>query len=182
MKFRETGIPDVVIVEPDVHGDARGFFLETWHAGKYADGGIPAEFVQDNWSRSQRGILRGLHAQLDPVMGKLVRCMAGEIFDVAVDARRGSSTYGQHVSATLSGDNYAQLWIPPGFLHGFAVLSESADVEYKCTSVYRPEGEIAVAWNDPALAIDWPVDAPALSERDRDAPPLATFEDRLPAI
>ena len=182
MKFRETEIPDVVIVEPDVHGDPRGFFLETWHAGKYADGGISAGFVQDNWSRSQHGILRGLHSQLDPVMGKLVRCMAGEIFDVAVDARRGSPSYGRHVAVTLSGDNYAQLWIPPGFLHGFVVLSDAADVEYKCTSVYRPEGEIAVAWNDPALAIDWPITEPILSDRDRDAPPLASFEDQLPTI
>ncbi len=182
MKFRPTVIPDVVAIEPDVHGDARGFFLETWHAERYAEGGVGAHFVQDNWSRSEHGILRGLHAQLDPMMGKLVRCTAGEIFDVAVDIRQGSPSYGKHVVATLSGENYIQLWIPPGFLHGFLVLSESADVEYKCTSIYRPEGEIAVAWNDPTLAIDWPLSEPKLSERDRDAPPLARLEDQLPSI
>lgn len=177
-----TEIPDVVLVDPDVHGDPRGFLLETWHAEKYAAGGITADFVQDNWSRSRKGILRGLHAQLDPAQGKLVRCMAGEIWDVAVDVRRGSPSFGNHTAATLTGENFRQLWIPPGFLHGFVVLSDVADLEYKCTTLYRPETEIAVAWNDPALAIPWPVTEPLLSERDQRAEPLASFEARLLSI
>ena len=144
--------------------------------------GLAVDFVQDNWSRSQRGILRGLHAQLDPAQGKIVRCVAGEVFDVAVDARRGSETYRRHVAVTLSSDNFKQLWIPPGFLHGFVVVSGLADVEYKCTTPYRPQGEISVAWNDPALAIPWPIAEPILSERDQQAPPLAHFEDQLPRI
>ena len=182
MKFTPTELAEVVLIEPDVHGDPRGFLLETWHAEKYAAGGVTAGFVQDNWSRSQKGILRGLHMQLDPAQGKLVRCMAGEIWDVAVDARRGSPSFGKHVAATLSSDNFRQLWIPAGFLHGFAVLSDVADVEYKATALYRPEGEIAVAWNDPALAVPWPVTEPRLSDRDREALPLAHFEDRLLSI
>ncbi len=182
MEFEPTEIADVMVVHPDVHGDERGFLLETWNAERYAAAGIPAEFVQDNWSRSQRGILRGLHTQLDPAMGKLVRCVAGEIWDVAVDVRRGSETFGQHAAAALSAENFRQLWLPPGFLHGFVVLSEVADVEYKCTARYRPEGEISVAWNDPALAIRWPIADPLLSERDREAPPLEHFESQLPSI
>ena len=182
MEFIPSEIPDVVTIKPDVHGDARGFFLETWHAERYEAAGIKAQFVQDNHSRSQRGILRGLHAQLDPGQGKLVRCVAGEIWDVAVDARRGSPTYGQHVAATLSGENFLQLWLPPGFLHGFCVMSDIADVEYKCTAPYRPEGEIAVAWNDPALAIPWPISIPTLSDRDRVAGPLSDFENRLLSV
>jgi len=181
VKFVRTALPEVIRVQPDVHGDARGYFLETWHAGKYAEGGIDAAFAQDNHSRSQRGILRGLHAQLDPPQGKLVRCVAGEIWDVAVDARPASPTFGQHVAVTLTGENHEQLWVPAGFLHGFLVLSETADVAYKCTSLYRPEGEIAVAWDDPALAIPWPIDAPSLSGRDAEAPPLSHFEARLRA-
>ena len=182
MEFVPGEIPEVITIKPDVHGDARGFFLETWHAERYEAAGIKAQFVQDNQSRSQRGTLRGLHAQLDPAQGKLVRCVAGQIWDVAVDARRGSPTFGKFVAATLSGENFHQLWIPAGFLHGFCVLSDIADVEYKCTAPYRPEGEIAVAWNDPALAIPWPIGIPTLSDRDRAASPLSEFENRLLSI
>ncbi len=181
MEFVRQSIADVILVKPDVHGDARGYFLETWHAEKYAEGGVDAAFVQDNHSRSQHGILRGLHAQLEPLQGKLVRCISGEIWDVAVDARPGSPTYGQYVGATLTGENHHQLWVPGGFLHGFVVLSDVADVAYKCTSLYRPEGEIAVAWNDPALAVPWPIADPQVSARDQEAPPLAAFEDQLRA-
>ena len=172
MRFLPTAIPEVLVVEPDVHRDARGFFLETYHEARYREAGITARFVQDNHSRSARGTLRGLHAQLEPAQGKLVRCIRGEIFDVAVDARRGSPSFSRHVAVTLSGQNFRQLWIPPGFLHGFQVLSEDAEVEYKVTALYRPEGEIAVAWNDPALDIPWPLANPTLSERDRKARPL----------
>ncbi len=172
MRFIPTGIPEVLVVEPDVHRDRRGFFLETYHEARYREGGITARFVQDNHSKSERRTLRGLHAQLDPAQGKLVRCIRGEIFDVAVDARRGSPSFGQHVAVLLSGENFQQLWIPPGFLHGFQVLSEEAEVEYKVTAPYRPEGEIAVAWNDPTLRIPWPLPNPTLSERDRRAPTL----------
>lgn len=180
MRFTPLEIPDLVLVEPDVHRDARGFFLETYHEEKYRAGGIPGRFVQDNHSRSVRGIVRGLHAQLDPPQGKLVRAVDGEVWDVAVDLRVGSPCFGRHVGARLSAVNFHQLWIPPGFAHGFCVLSESAEVEYKCTAPYRPEGEIAVAWDDPELAIPWPVAEPQLSERDRRAPRLAELRARLP--
>lgn len=183
MRFVPTAIPDVVLVEPDVHGDARGFFLESWQAARYAAGGVDAAFVQDNHSRSVRGTLRGLHAQLAPrAQGKLVRVTAGEVFDVAVDVRRGSPTYGKHVAYTLSAENFRQLWIPPGFVHGFVVTSDAAEFQYKCTDVYDPSTEIVVAWNDPALAIPWPVEEPILSARDARAPTLAEVEARLPSF
>ena len=181
MKFELTALPGVIVVEPDVHLDSRGFFLETYHEEKYAAGGIGLRFVQDNHSRSSRGSLRGLHAQLDPAQGKLVRVISGEVWDVAIDARVGSPGFGRHVAATLSADNFRQLYVPPGFLHGFCVISEMAEVEYKVTAPYRPEGEIAVAWNDPELAIPWPVDAPVLSARDAAAPLLAEQRSWLPA-
>jgi len=179
MKFGQTDIPGVFLIEPDVHGDERGFFLETYHEEKYHEAGIEGPFVQDNHSRSGKGILRGLHAQLDPVQGKLVRCTQGEVFDVAVDARLGSPTFGHWVGATLSGENFLQLWIPGGFLHGFAVTTDSAEVEYKVTAPYRAEGEIAVAWNDPAIGVEWPISDPTLSNRDVEAPPLSAFHDQL---
>jgi len=179
LRFLETAIPGVVLVEPHVHRDDRGFFLETWHAEKYREGGIDATFVQDNHSHSARGTLRGLHAQNPHPQGKLLRAVEGEIFDVAVDARRGSPTYGRHVSAVLSADNFRQLWVPPGFLHGFVVTSEVAQVEYKCSAPYDREGEFSVAWDDPDLAIPWPVDRPILSPRDAAAPRLAEVQDRL---
>jgi dTDP-4-dehydrorhamnose 3,5-epimerase len=179
VEFRRLALPDVILVVPDVHRDARGFFLETWHARKYAEGGITAEFVQDNQSRSTRGILRGLHAQLRSPQGKLVRAARGEVFDVAVDIRPGSPSFGRFAAATLSEANGEQLWVPPGFAHGFCVLSDEADVEYKCTTFYDPTDEIAIQWDDPAIGIRWPVEDPLLSARDRAARPLAECLARL---
>ena len=173
MQFRETGLPGVVLIEPDVHQDARGFFLETWHQQKYAEAGIAGQFVQDNHSHSSRGTLRGLHAQLRRPQGKLVRAVEGEMFDVAVDIRRGSPSFGRWVGFVLSGSNFRQLWIPPGFAHGFCVLSERVHVEYKCTEFYDREDEIAIAWNDVQIGIEWPVRDPILSKRDASARPLA---------
>jgi dTDP-4-dehydrorhamnose 3,5-epimerase len=181
VKFIPTEIPDVVLVEPDVFRDARGFFLETFHAAKYADGGIAGPFVQDNHSRSTRGTLRGLHAQRKRPQGKLVRAVRGEIFDVAVDVRPGSPTYGKWVSALLSEDNFRQLWVPPGFAHGFCVTSEIAEVEYKCTALYDRADEIGVAWNDPDLRIAWPIAAPLLSPKDEALPTLARLREQLAA-
>lgn len=180
MKVTETELPGVLLVEPTVHRDERGFFLETYHRAKYADGGIDAVFVQDNHSRSEKGILRGLHAQGRRPQGKLVRAVEGAIFDVAVDIRRGSPTYAKWVGVVLSAENFHQLWVPPGFAHGFCVLTESAQVEYKCTELYDPQDEIAVAWDDPEIAIAWPVGEPLLSGKDRAAPRLAEIE-KLPA-
>lgn len=180
MRFEPTELPEVILVEPEVHRDARGFLLESFQARRYAEGGIRERFVQDNHSRSARGTLRGLHAQLAPAQGKLVRVSRGEIFDVAVDLRRSSPRFGRWAGRRLSDENFRQLWIPPGFAHGFCVLSETADVEYKCTAFYAPEGEVAVAWDDPAIGIDWPLRDPVLSERDGAAPRLEALEGRLP--
>jgi dTDP-4-dehydrorhamnose 3,5-epimerase len=180
MRFTPQDVPDVVLIEPDVHRDARGFFLETWHQRKYAEGGVNGPFVQDNHSRSRRGTLRGLHAQLRRPQGKLVRVVDGEVFDVAVDIRRGSPTFGRWVGDRLSGENLRQLWIPPGFAHGFCVLSENVHLEYKCTDFYDPSDEIAVAWDDPEIGIRWPVGSPTLSKKDAAAPRLADVLDRLP--
>jgi dTDP-4-dehydrorhamnose 3,5-epimerase len=182
LKFVPTELPGVVIVEPDVHRDARGFFVETFHEKKYADGRILGPFVQDNHSHSTRGTLRGLHAQLRRPQGKLVRAVAGEMFDVAVDIRRGSPAFGRWVGVTLSGENFRQLYIPPGFAHGFCVLSDEVDVEYKCTDFYDPADEITVLWSDPGIGIVWPVAAPSLSKRDAEARPLAELHERLPAF
>jgi dTDP-4-dehydrorhamnose 3,5-epimerase len=179
LRFVRTEIPGVLVIEPVVHRDPRGFFLESWHAEKYRAGGVDAVFVQDNHSQSARDTLRGLHAQHPRAQGKLVRVIAGEIWDVAVDVRRGSPTFGRHSAAILSADNHRQLWVPPGFLHGFLVTSDAAQVEYKCTEIYRPEDEFCVAWNDPELAIPWPVASPVLSPRDAAAPALARVRDRL---
>lgn len=182
MKFTPTSaLPEVILVEPVVHRDPRGFFLEFFHAGKYRAGGIDAVFVQDNHSCSLRGTLRGLHAQLAPrAQGKLVRVVEGEIFDVAVDARVGSPSFGHYTSSVLSAENQHQLWIPAGFLHGFCVQSERAQVEYKCTDFYSPDDEIGVAWNDPEIGVPWPIREPLLSDKDRAAPPLAALRERLP--
>jgi dTDP-4-dehydrorhamnose 3,5-epimerase len=171
MKFIATALPGVLIVEPDVFRDARGFFLETFHARKYREGGIDAAFVQDNHSKSARGTLRGLHGQGKKPQGKLVRAVHGEVFDVAVDIRRGSPTFGQHVSAILSGENFRQLWVPPGLLHGFCVVSETAEIEYKCTNLYDPADEIGARWD--SAGIYWPVKEPLLSARDAALPALA---------
>ena len=180
MKFHETALPGVVLIEPDVYKDARGFFLETYHERKYAEGGIPGPFVQDNHSGSARGTLRGLHAQRTRPQGKLVRAVEGAMFDVAVDIRRGSPTFGRWVGFELSGENFLQLWIPPGFAHGFCVTSDRVHVEYKCTDFYDAEDELPVAWNDPEVAIAWPIAQPTLSVKDAQAPRLAEILDRLP--
>ena len=180
MRFVPTELPGVIVVEPDIHRDSRGFFLETYQAAKYSAGGIDGPFVQDNHSRSVAGTLRGLHLQVRHPQGKLVRAIEGEIFDVAVDVRRGSPTFGRWVGLTISADNFRQCYIPPGFAHGFAVVSPVAQVEYKCTDVYDPADELGVAWNDAAIGIAWPIAAPVLSERDARHPPLASLLDRLP--
>ena len=179
MQFVRTEIPDVIIVEPDVHKDPRGFFLETYHVEKYRGGGIDALFVQDNHSRSVAGTLRGLHLQRRRPQGKLVRVIEGQIFDVAVDVRVGSPTFGRWVGATLSADNFHQIYVPPGFAHGFCVLSPIAQVEYKCTDLYDQADEVGVAWNDPALGIAWPVTNPILSARDQNHRPLAEVKSLL---
>lgn len=179
MRFLPTELPEVILVEPQVHGDARGFFMETWQARRYAEAGIDATFVQDNHSRSAQGILRGLHYQLRQAQGKLVRVTAGEVFDVAVDLRRSSPRFGRWVGVRLSDTNRRMLWVPPGFGHGFYVLSESADFVYKCTDYYAPEEERCLRWDDPVLAIDWPLvggRAPRLSARDASAPTLTEAE------
>jgi dTDP-4-dehydrorhamnose 3,5-epimerase len=162
-----TAIADVLLIEPKVFGDPRGFFLESWNAKSFAEAGIAATFVQDNHSRSPRGVLRGLHYQIRQPQGKLVRVVAGEVFDVAVDLRRASPTFARWVGERLSADNKRMLWIPPGFAHGFLVLSESADFLYKTTDYYAPEHERVLAWNDPELGIKWPLaGTPTLSGRD----------------
>jgi len=163
-----TGLPDVLVLEPKVFGDARGFFLESWNAREFAAAGIAAAFVQDNHSRSSRGVLRGLHYQVAQAQGKLVRVIAGEVYDVAVDLRRASPAFGRWVGVALSADNRRMVWIPPGFAHGFLVVSEAAEVLYKATDYYAPEHERTIAWDDPELAIAWPLaGAPTLSARDR---------------
>lgn len=168
MKIIPTAITDVFIIEPKVFGDDRGFFLETFQAKRYQEeAGITQPFVQDNYSRSSAGVLRGLHFQKTKPQGKLVRVTQGEVFDVAVDIRKNSPTYGQWVGAHLSGDNKHQLWIPPGLAHGFLVLSDTADFEYKCTDYYDPSDEDSLLWNDPCIAIQWPTDTPILSKKDR---------------
>ncbi len=181
MKFRKTEIPGVVLIEPDMHRDERGFFLESYHQRKYADGGIDRLFVQDNHSCSAKGTLRGLHMQLARPQGKLVRAIRGSVWDVAVDVRRGSPTFGRHVAVELSAESQLQLYLPPGLAHGFLVTSETAEFEYKCTDFYDPTSELAILWNDPELAIPWPILEPLLSAKDRDAPRLAEVMEQLPA-
>jgi dTDP-4-dehydrorhamnose 3,5-epimerase len=180
VRFLPTELPEVVIVEPDVRRDDRGWFLETWQAARYREGGIDATFVQDNLSRSARGTLRGLHAQRERPQGKLVQVVEGSVFDVAVDIRRDSRTFLRWVGATLSADDARQIWVPPGFAHGFCVTSEHAVVEYKCTAPWNPTGEIRIAWDDPAIGIRWPIERPLLSAKDRDALPTARQLDDLP--
>ena len=173
MEFEPTAIPDIVLIRPKVFGDARGFFLESWEERKFATGGIDARFVQDNHSRSARHTLRGLHYQVQRPQGKLVRVVTGTVFDVAVDIRRSSPTFGRWVGATLSAENHHMLWVPPGFAHGFVVLSESADFLYRCTDFYAPQFERAIQWNDPDLQVKWPLPegtSPVLSPKDSAAP------------
>lgn len=177
MEVIQTELPGVVVLQPNVFGDARGFFMETYQRSRYADAGLPREFVQDNLSRSCRGTLRGLHFQIQHPQGKLVQVLHGEVFDVAVDLRRGSPHFGKCIGMTLSADNRRQMYIPPGFGHGFCVLSESADFFYKCSDYYHPEHERTLLWNDPALGIRWPdIGEPILSNKDRQGLPLSQVE------
>lgn len=183
MNIVPTAIPDVLLIEPKVFGDARGFFKETWQAERYEAAGIPSKFVQDNLSRSVKGTLRGLHFQEPRPQGKLVSVVRGAVLDVAVDVRKGSPTFGRHVAVELSEDNHRQLWVPPGFAHGFCVLTESADFSYKCTDLYFPKFDAGIAWNDPELGIAWPIASPVISEKDarlprlKDAPNLPTWQN-----
>lgn len=180
MEARETGLPGVTLLVLDAFPDERGYFLETYRQDRYRLAGITDDFVQDNHSFSTRGVLRGLHAQLDPAQAKLVRCVVGAVFDVAVDIRRGSPTYGRWFGAELTEDNRHQLFLPAGFAHGFQVVSDEAHVQYKCSAVYARDGEVGIAWNDPDIGIEWPDPQPILSEKDAAAPRLAALADRLP--
>jgi dTDP-4-dehydrorhamnose 3,5-epimerase len=181
MNVVETNLPGVLIVEPDVFGDERGFFMETWNGKRYEEAGLPGRFVQDNLSYSARGVLRGLHFQNPQPQGKLVSVLRGEVFDVAVDIRVGSPTFGEWTGVTLSAENKRQFYVPPDFAHGFLVTGEDALFFYKCTDYYAPSAEGIVLWNDPEIGIEWPTDAPTLSERDGKAPPLREMpEGSLP--
>jgi dTDP-4-dehydrorhamnose 3,5-epimerase len=179
MKVIKTDIPEVVIIEPEVFRDSRGFFLEHFQAERYSELGAGGPFVQDNMSKSSRGVLRGLHLQYPNAQGKLVGVMRGLVLDVAVDARVGSPTFGQHVAVELSDECFRQLWIPRGFAHGFTVLSDTAEFFYKCDALYSPKDEITIRWNDPQLNIDWRTREPILSGRDASAPLLKDIQ-RLP--
>jgi dTDP-4-dehydrorhamnose 3,5-epimerase len=177
VKVIETKLKDCVIIEPKVFGDERGFFLETFQAQRYAaEAGITLPFVQDNHSCSSRGVLRGLHFQINKPQGKLVRVVKGKVYDVAVDIREGSTTFGQWEAVILSEENKIQFWVPPGFAHGFVVLSETADFEYKCTDYYDTSDEGSILWNDPDLNIPWPVDDPSLSDKDVNAEKLVDLK------
>lgn len=176
MKLLPTTLPTVQIIEPRVFGDDRGFFLETFHAAVFAELGLPTGFVQDNHSFSRRGVIRGLHYQLEQPQGKIVRCTRGRILDVAVDIRRGSPTFGQWTAVELSEENKRMLWIPPRFAHGFSVLSDEADVIYKCTTLWHQPSDRSILWNDPDLAIDWQVSEPSVSPKDAAGQPFAEAE------
>ncbi|MEJ2214632.1 MAG: dTDP-4-dehydrorhamnose 3,5-epimerase [Gammaproteobacteria bacterium] len=181
MDVLKTNLPGVLQIEPKVFGDSRGFFIETYSEQRYRESGVDYAFVQDNHSRSSQGVLRGLHYQLNHPQGKLVRVVRGSVFDVAVDIRVGSPTFGKAAWTILSDQNHYQFFIPPGFAHGFCVISEFADFEYKCTDYYHPEDEGSLLWNDPALGIPWPIINPTISEKDAAASNLADIpEDRLP--
>ncbi|MFQ5666720.1 MAG: dTDP-4-dehydrorhamnose 3,5-epimerase [Candidatus Binatia bacterium] len=182
MRFLPTELPGVMIIEPDVHRDSRGFFLETYHARKYREGGIEETFVQDNQSRSVRGTVRGLHAQSRHPQAKLVRVLYGAIFDVIVDIRRGSPTFRRWIGVTLSAANFRQCFVPRGFAHGLCVTSDVAEIAYKCTDFYDPSDELRLLWNDPEIGIQWPVDEPILSAADRAASSLAAVGDALPVF
>ena len=175
MKIIASNIPDILVFEPTVYSDGRGYFMETWRQSVFDAQGIDAGFVQDNQSNSNRGTLRGLHYQLNRPQGKLARVVSGEVFDVAVDLRKSSAYFGQWVGVVLSAENRKQLWVPPGFAHGFYVLSESAELLYKCTEYYHPQDDHCLLWNDEAVAIDWPLlsSSPILSDKDRNARRLA---------
>ncbi|PKY12139.1 dTDP-4-dehydrorhamnose 3,5-epimerase [Acidithiobacillus marinus] len=169
MKIEKLRIPEVLLITPKVFGDSRGFFMESWNQRQFAEAGLQLDFVQDNHSRSQQGVLRGLHYQIHQPQGKLVRVVSGAVFDVAVDLRRSSPTFGQWVGATLSAENHQMLWVPPGFAHGFYVQSDMADFLYKTTEFYAPEAERCIIWNDPDIAVAWPMAAgsmPQLAAKD----------------
>lgn len=181
MNIIETSLPGVLLIEPKAFGDQRGFFLETFQADRYRDAGIELDFVQDNLSRSAKGVLRGLHYQLRYPQGKLVSVIRGEVFDVAVDIRQGSPHFGKWYGAILNDENHHQLYVPPGFAHGFCVMSDIVDFQYKCTDYYHPEDEAGVIWNDPSIGIDWQIASPNLSAKDSVLPVLADIPaDKLP--
>lgn len=183
MKIIETKLPGAFVIEPAVFGDARGFFFETWNAERFGQHGLPTNFVQSNVSSSSKDVLRGLHYQWPRPQGKLVSVLRGEVLDVAVDIRRGSPTFGQWEGMILSEENKRQFWIPEGFAHGFAVLSDSAVFSYLCTDVYVKEADAGVRWNDPAIGVDWQIDVPLLSDKDTHAPLLGDIaHDRLPVF
>ncbi len=177
VRFRETELPGVLICELEIFSDDRGFFVETYHGEKYTEGGVRGNFVQDNFSHSKEGVLRGLHYQLKRPQAKLVSAISGAIYDVAVDIRIGSPTFGQWAGTILSGENKRQLFIPEGFAHGFCVLSEAADVVYKCTDFYSPNDDFGIAWNDPRFEIDWPVVNPNVSAKDSALPTIETIDE-----
>lgn len=182
MNILETPLPGVLIIEPEVFGDSRGFFVETWQAERYASAGLPP-FVQDNLSLSSKGVLRGLHYQEPESQGKLVHVLQGEVFDVAVDIRLGSGTFGRWLGVTLSSENKRQFYVPAGFAHGFIVISDTALFAYKCTELYRPQHDHSVRWNDPDIGIAWPTNNPVLSSKDSEAPRLADIpHEELPTI
>ncbi|QRP63373.1 dTDP-4-dehydrorhamnose 3,5-epimerase [Rhodanobacter sp. FDAARGOS 1247] len=181
MKVIQTSLPGALILEPQVFGDARGFFYESYNEAKYQEAGVDHRFVQSNVSRSARGVLRGLHYQWPNPQGKLVSVLEGEVYDVAVDIRRGSPTFGQSIGVMLTADNHRHFWVPEGFAHGFCVLSEFATFSYQCTALYDPRADAGIRWNDAALGIDWPISAPLLSDKDGKTPLLADVPaERLP--
>jgi dTDP-4-dehydrorhamnose 3,5-epimerase len=181
MNILKTTLPGLLLIEPDVHGDDRGYFMETWRSERYAEFGLPGQFVQDNLSLSAQGVLRGLHCQHPHDQGKLVTVLQGEVFDVVVDVRHGSPTFGHWEGVSLNGATRHQFYIPAGYAHGFCVISETALFIYKCTDYYQPETEFGIAWDDPDIAIDWPIDSPLLSEKDGQAPRLRDIPvERLP--
>ena len=183
MKVREKKLPGVLVLEPDVYSDERGFFLETWNSRRYLEGGIEDTFVQDNISFSKKGVLRGLHFQYPQSQAKLVQVLSGEVVDVAVDIRRDSSTFGQWITEVLSEANHKQMYIPSGFAHGYFVTSETAIFSYKCTDFYNPASEGGIIWNDPDIKIDWPVKEPMLSVKDASFPRLRDIEpEKLPRL
>ena len=180
MLIRPTSLPGVVVIEPTVHADERGFFLESFSARRFGEAGLPGSFVQDNHSRSVRGVLRGMHYQLRRPQGKLISVIRGEVFDVALDIRRGSPSFGQWFGTVLSGDEPRFMYIPPGLAHGFCVLSEVADLVYKCTDLYDPDDDHGVHWRDERSGITWPVESPILSAKDRRYAPLDPAREDLP--
>lgn len=182
MNIEQTILPGVIIIQPKVFGDARGFFKETFQIERYREAGINLNFVQDNHSRSRKGVLRGLHLQLTRPQGKLVSCSLGAVYDVAVDINPNSATFGKYVAAELNDTNHRQMWIPPGYAHGFCVLSDFADFQYKCTDLYAPDDEGGLIWNDPDVAIDWPIAEPELSSKDAKLPSLSEIASAAAAI